>query len=522
LIRSHQSTLALALAGAIYAVAAILPLGQLAAMLGAEGLQGLALLGTARPWQLLGRSVAIAAATTTFCLALGIPLGLVLAHPGVPGRRVLLAVHTFVFFLPPFLPALGWFHLFGATGYLGSAASSSILFSAPGVVLVLGLALTPVVTSLLALAVGNLDPSLQEAALLVARPGRVLVRIALPLVVPALVLAAIIVFTLALSELGVPMFLRVDVFPAAVFARLGGVDFAPGEAVALCLPLLPVLAGLLSVERHFAARRAFAVLGPRSLQRHSLTLRFGGSRLPPVIAVWALALLPAAPLAALAGRALAGSGSGVSTVLRWAGPAPLNSVAAAAAAATLALGIAMVVGHGAARGRTTALGLDAAALLGFILPAAILGIGLQTTWNRDATQAIYGSLAIVVLAFLARYAVVAVRVAATTFGQIPVELEQAAAVAGASFARRLSRILTPLNRPGLAAAWLATFVFCLRDLETAVLLYPPGGETLTVRIFTLEANGPPAVVAGLALIQVGLTATALGAAAVLLTRWGRP
>ena len=59
------------------------------------------------------------------------------------------------------------------------------------------------------------------------------------------------------------------------------------------------------------------------------------------------------------------------------------------------------------------------------------------------------------------------------------------------------------------AAWFLALVFCLRDLETTVLFYPPGREPLTVRIFTLEANGPEEVVSALAIIHVLATAGAL-------------
>jgi iron(III) transport system permease protein len=61
-------------------------------------------------------------------------------------------------------------------------------------------------------------------------------------------------------------------------------------------------------------------------------------------------------------------------------------------------------------------------------------------------------------------------------------------------------------------------VFCLRDLETAVLFYPPGGEPLTVRIFTLEANGPVPVVAGLGVIHAAVTGAVLALGAALLLR----
>ena len=50
------------------------------------------------------------------------------------------------------------------------------------------------------------------------------------------------------------------------------------------------------------------------------------------------------------------------------------------------------------------------------------------------------------------------------------------------------------------------------------LFYPPGGEPLTVRIFTLEANGPEAVVSGLAAIHIGITFAVVGVAALGLSK----
>ena len=78
--------------------------------------------------------------------------------------------------------------------------------------------------------------------------------------------------------------------------------------------------------------------------------------------------------------------------------------------------------------------------------------------------------------------------------------------------------MLPVHLRGVVFAWLLALVFCLRDLETVVLFYPPGREPLTVRIFTLEANGPPGVVAGLSLLHVAITAAALAVGGLLLRR----
>src|SRR5262249_2427189 len=162
-----------------------------------------------------------------------------------------------------FLLALGWFHLFGQGGFAGGDATARVLFSPAGVIAVLGLAFAPIASAMTMLGLEAIDPPLVEAARLVARPLRGTARIALPSAWPAIALAALVVFGLAFSELGVPMFLRVRVYPAAVFARLGGVDYAPGEAFVLVLPQLAVGAGLLWLERRTVGHRPLTVLGLR-------------------------------------------------------------------------------------------------------------------------------------------------------------------------------------------------------------------------------------------------------------------
>ncbi len=484
-----------------------------------EGLgKVLATLGTGRMWALLGRSVALAAGITFIACLLGIPLGLLLARTDVVGARVILLLHAFPLFLPPFLLALGWFYLFGHQGLLGEAATAGLMFGEFGLVSVLALALAPIVTLLVALGLWGADPGLEEAARTVAGPWRVATRILLPAAWPGIALGAIVVFALALSELGVPMFLRVDVYPAAVFARLGGIDYAPGEALALALPLIPIALLLLAAERRLSGRRSFAVLGLRTGSRNPLPL--GRWRAAASAACWLVAAVSIAPLASLALRAQ--QGNGFAAVPDWIGNSLTNSLLAGGLAATGIVIIGFVVGHGVARRRTGATVLDALAVLAFVTPAVILGIGLIALWNRPALAFVYGSIGMIVVGYIGRYAVVGLRTLTTVIAQSSPHLEESAAAAGAGYWRRLTRIVAPLHWRGVFAAWLLALVFCLRDLETAVLFYPPGGEPLTVRIFTLEANGPEAVVAALAVVQTAVTAAALALGGALLGRRSAP
>lgn len=517
-LRRREQTMFVAAAALLVAVSAALPLVLVIAQAISGWPGGLGVLSSARIWALLLRSLVLAGVVTVAALAIGVPLGALLGRGDIPFRRVLWVVHAFPMLLPPFLPALGWFHLLGSDGYIGSDTTSRFLFGEVGVVFVLAVTFAPVVTSLSAVGVLGVDASLEEAARTVAGPARVVTRILLPAAAPAIALSAVIVFTLAFSELGVPMFLRVDVFPAAVFARLGGVDFAPGEAFGLALPLVPVALVLLALERRFAGQRSFAVLGLRAASRSPLPL--SKWRPAAVVACAGAAAISAAPLAALVLRA-AGEGGGALATLEWAREAPWNGLFAGVMAATVIAAAALVLGHAVARGLRAARIIDAIAMLAFVMPAAVLGAGLISLWNRASTQLVYGTLAILVVGYVARYAAVGVRVVACSVAQSPVHLEEAAAAGGARFGRRLLHIILPVHARGVGFAWLLALVFCLRDLESAVLFYPPGREPLTVRIFTLEANGPPAVVAGLAVLHVAVVVAVVSVGAILLRRRSR-
>lgn len=86
---------------------------------------------------------------------------------------------------------------------------------------------------------------------------------------------------------------------------------------------------------------------------------------------------------------------------------------------------------------------------------------------------------------------------------------------GATYWQSLRHVQLPALRRFTIGGWLLVFIFCIRDIETTALLYPPGGDPLTVRLFTLEANGPPAVVAALSVVLAALVLLPAAAASLL-------
>ncbi|RMF56522.1 MAG: ABC transporter permease subunit, partial [Calditrichaeota bacterium] len=162
--------------------------------------------------------------------------------------------------------------------------------------------------------------------------------------------------------------------------------------------------------------------------------------------------------------------------------------------------------------------VDSLTLFLFALPGTVIGIGLIGLWNRPQTNLIYATPAIIILGYLARYTALTSRITVATLARIPPSMEEAAQIVGAAWPGRMLGIVAPLARPGLAAAGLVAYIFCLRDTGITMLVYPPGHDTLPVRIATLMANGAPEVIAALSVLMIVFTLLPVGAFGLLFKK----
>jgi len=119
---------------------------------------------------------------------------------------------------------------------------------------------------------------------------------------------------------------------------------------------------------------------------------------------------------------------------------------------------------------------------------------------------------ILFIAYLTGYLPYGIRYSSVSLVQISRELEEAASVSGASRWQSFRRILLPLAAPGLVAGWLLIVTLSLRELSSSLLLYSPGNEVLSVRIWLLYQGGqlPQLAALGIALVA-GLTLLTLAA-----------
>ncbi len=473
------------------------------------------LFASAQTRHLLITSVSLAGLVTFLSLLVGLPLGVILGKSDVPGRPFLTMLFTIPLLIPPYVEAVAWFHLLGRQGLLSRwlaggdwKSGSDFLFSLGGCIWILFVCYMPILVLLTIAFVRSVNPRLEEAALLAAKWPRILSRITLPLILPGIILGLLLIFLLSLGEFGVPLFLRINVFPVETFTQFSAYyDFGAAAATAVPLALIVLIA--IFAEGLFLERKTVHV---RIGSQEGSGVRTGLGRFEKFEAavIWSFAFI----IVIIPFLALLTESAGLHawrTAMNQGWDSILRSVVFAAIAASLLTFLGFLTGYMIhVQGLRSWRFLDVLTILLSALPSTVIGIGMIGVWNRPFTNFVYATPIILILGYIIQYWVLPSRITLAALSRIPNSMEEAAQVIGVSWPKRMSGIIAPLVRRDLAVAWLVAYIFCIRDTGISMLVYPPGTDPLTVRIFTLMANGEPAMIAALCVSLVVISLVPFG------------
>jgi iron(III) transport system permease protein len=159
----------------------------------------------------------------------------------------------------------------------------------------------------------------------------------------------------------------------------------------------------------------------------------------------------------------------------------------------------LVTGWLVARRKPGATLLDQLTTMPLLLPGIVLGVSMMELALRSPVP-LYGTLSIIVIAFIVRYMPYGMRYSFSGVLQIHRELEEAANVAGASLLVTLRRIVAPLLMPAMVSGWLFIFLNAAKELSIAILLSGPNSQTMAVAIFDQSTNGQFTELAALGLL----------------------
>src|SRR5712691_7884775 len=417
--------------------------------------------------QILLNTLTVSVAATVMALVFGFVMAWILTRTDVPGRHLFEQLMAVPYYLTPLLGALAW-SLLGSpeSGFinqiwraLGGNGHLIDINTAYGIAWVMALFEGSVAFVMIAAVMKSMDPALEEASQIMgASRIRTMLRITLPLVVPGVLGAAIFVFAEMLGSfaaalvLGLPS--RYYVITTAIYQLVQQYPPKIQVAAAMGVSLFAVMFFMLFLYRRIVMAGSYVTITGKAFR-------------PRVADIGPLRYV-------LLGVVLMG-------LLAW-----------------------LIY-----RSRLPGSGLvEYIVMFPQAVPRLVFAFGLM--WARVVFPIpIYGTLWLLLLAYLTVFLPLGVRTIAGVMLQIDKSLEECAQMCGASWAFRVRTVTIPLLRPGLVAAWLLLFIASVRELGASILLMGPHSKVITPSIVESWFGTSSELTAALALIQTLVVAIAM-------------
>jgi iron(III) transport system permease protein len=383
------------------------------------------------------------------------------------------------------------------------------VYSLWGMMWVDGLHYSPVAFLLMTAAFRSMDPALEESAVMSgAGILHVAARITLPLVWPAVFATLLILFVRAIESFEVPALLGlpvgIQVFTSAIYQAVHRYPSQIGLASAYAIALLLITTiGVYFQSRLSSRGNRYATMTGKGFRPRPIDL--GPWRyLTTAIFLVYFVLIVALPFAVLLWSSLQKFYSVPSlealhkltldpyrTILGYPNLARAvwNSLLLAVGSATLIMLVTSVICWIVVKTRLPGRWLlDNLASLPMVFPGLVLGLAIMILYLY-LPVGVYGTIWIMLIAYITRFMPYGLRYNTTSMLQIHRELEESAAMSGASWATTFRRIILPLLKPGLVAGWIYIVIVSIRELSSSILLYSPGTEVVSILIWELWENG---------------------------------
>lgn len=484
--------------------------------------------------QILLNTLTVSLAATVMAVVLGFVMAWILARTNIPGRRTFEQLMAVPYYLTPLLGALAW-SLLGApeSGFINQAWRALgghdylIDINTPyGIAWVMALFEGSVAFVMIAALMKSMDPSLEEVSQIIgASRLRTMLRITLPLVIPGVLGAAIFVFAEMLGSFAVALVLglpnRYYVVTTAIYQLVQQYPPKIQVAAAMGVSLFAVMFVMLFLYRRIVLAGSYVTITGKAFRPRVADV----GRLRYVllgICVLYLTVAVVLPLATL----LYASVQKIAVAFPSADNFTLTNfrMAMSMNAARSALGNSLLLAFGTATVGVALMGLLAwliyrsrlpgSGLIEYVVmfpqavPRLVFAFGMMWAWVVFPIP-IYGTLWLLLLAYLTVFLPLGVRTIAGVMLQIDKSLDECAQMCGASWTFRTRTVTVPLLIPGLIAAWLLLFIASIRELGASILLMGPHSKVITPAIVESWFGTSSELTATLALIQTLVVAIAM-------------
>lgn len=468
--------------------------------------------------RLFGNSTSYALGSSVLALVIGTALAWVCERTNTPFKPLFYSLSIVPMFMPGILFVTAWIMLASPNiGIINLVLQRAFdtdyvfvdVYTLTGMMWVDGIQHVPLAFLLMSAALKTMDPSLEESAMMSgASIWQVARRITLKLAAPAAAAAFLILFVRSLESFETPALLGlpvgIEVFTSAIWEALHGYPSNIGLGSTYAVVLLALTGGGIYWQSRLArnANRYATVTGkgfrPRTIDLGRWRYFTAGLfilysmlviGLPFLVLLWSsLQRFYSVPTWEAAQNISLDSYRAV-LAFPSVGTAVWNSIFLALASATavmfLTAVICWIVLRTNIRGRWL---LDNIATMPLVMPGIVLGLSVMICYLVIG-GGIYGTIWILLIAYTTRFMPYGMRFNSAAMLKIHKELEESAALSGASWFTTFRRVVLPLLKPGLIAGWIYIVIISVRELSSSILLYSPGSEVIAVVLWELWQNG---------------------------------
>ena len=471
----------------------------------------------------------LAVSLTSSCIAIlfGGTVAFLITRTNIRFKKFVSTVFVFPYIMPSWTLALFWQTFFKNVN-IGTGTSNGIMAAVFGIYapqwlvygyfpisLVLGLHYAPFAYILIGGILRNMDANLEEAATILKTPRlRIIARITLPIVKPAMLSTFLLVFASSMSAYAVPVFLGSPVRYYVLSTNMKALmDTYSGQAYIIAAIMIAFgVVVLLLNQRVTNSRKQFTTVTGKSGQISQINLRKANTPIA-IILVVVLLLVAILPLVTFAmesviikagdyslsnmtldfwiGRNLDYLDQGDSTgillsakVWKALGFSLLLAVTCSVFAGTSGI----LVGYGVAkrRGSKLASWVNSLSFFPYLMPslafgAIYLSMSSHIPWLRGfALLATVGAV---------KYLPFASRSGVNAMLQLSGEIEEAAVITGVPWWKRMTRVIFPIQKSTFLSGYLLPMVSCMRELSLFVLLVPTSNTILTTMLMQYSEKG---------------------------------
>ena len=497
-------------------------------------------------YSLFLNSFIYALGVSIFTFLIGTILAWVCERTNTPGRKLFAVLAVAAYIIPGVLLTISWILLLSPrigllnnllTTLFGLAESPLTIYSYWGMIWTASVHLYPLNFLIMSAAFRSMDSSLEEAAWAAGANNLTCLRqITLKVLRPALLSTMLILFIRGIESFEVPALIgipaRIYVFTTKIYEAASGFPPALGLAGANASILLFIsVLGVFLYQKMTAQKESFTTITGKGFRPRIIDLG-RGKYLSSAGCILFFVVTLLLPVLALLGTSFSRHMVALTPEAfknfslqeyRFVLSYPIitrafrNSVILAAGSATVVMFLTSIIAWITVRtkipGRWM---LDALTFIPIAIPGVIMGVSMIFVYLTLPIP-IYGTLWILLVAYVTLYLPYGIRVASATMVQIHRELEEASTASGASWAQTFFRIVLPLLLPGFLSGWIYVAIISLRELSASIFLVGQGTEVLSTVVFSLWEGGSISSVAALGVLMTFF----LIVLALIVQRWQR-